>query len=474
MKRLDEIRARMAELKPEIERRGTADELDETEARQLEADITEWDALAEEAKPLEERQAKLDSVRKHAIPQGKTEPGQGIRGTAAFIKDRDPFEALEHRGVGMSDREYASALVDGTLRANEDRIDDGDNQAHFEKTLKRHAKDVRWAAGILARSRPEYESAFGKVMTGDVHSLSNEERASLSVGSNTNGGFLVPTHLDPTIILTNSGTSNVIRSMSRVVTLTEGSVWNGVTSAGVTASFDAELAEVSDDSPTFGRVSVTAHAARAFVQASIEAFQDISGLASDVLMLFADARDRLEGTMHATGSGTGQPFGIFTALDANTNVEVANTTAASVGLVDIHNVYRQVPVRWRNRSTWLMHPLFSLAIKALGDQVSASYSGDLREPVAGRILGRTLVESDDAPSAFSSTTQVENILVVGDFSNFVVVDKPGSMAVEFVPHLFNTANNLPDGRRGWFAHWRTGSDSVNDLAFRLLQDKTSA
>jgi predicted phage gp36 major capsid-like protein len=64
--------------------------------------------------------------------------------------------------------------------------------------------------------------------------------------------------------------------------------------------------------------------------------------------------------------------------------------------------------------------------------------------------------------------------VFGDFSNFVIVDKPGSTMTQYIPMLFNVANNLPDGRVGWYMHWRNGSDSVNDLAFRLLQDKTSA
>jgi HK97 family phage major capsid protein len=338
--------------------------------------------------------------------------------------------------------------------------------------IKRHAGDTMWARNILERSRDEYESAWAKMTMGQPHTLDEIERTALSSGSNTNGGFLVPTHLDPTIILTNSGTSNVIRGISRVVTLTEGSVWNGVTSAGVTASFDAELAEVSDDSPTFGRVSITVFKAQGLVQASIEAFQDIAGLQSDVMMLFADARDRLEGAQHATGSGSA-PQGIFTALDANTNVEIISTTAATIGEVDLHSVYRQVPIRWRNRGTWLANPLYSLAVKRLGTAVSSSYSGDLTMPVSERWLGRPVVESDDAPTT-QTTTVNDNEIVFGDFSNFVIVDKPGSMSVEFIPHLFNTSTNLPDGRRGWYAYWRTGSDSVNDVAFRLLQDKTSA
>lgn len=470
--RLVELRARLAELQPEIARLGDAETLSDEDATRLGEHITEWDTLTEEATPLEAREAQLERVRTHVIPQGRTEHGDGAT-VPTPARTSDPFAVLDTRGAGMSRRQHRTALVDSTLRAMDGRIEDNANQAHFERMLKRHAGDVRWAENILARARPEYESAWSKLMTGHPELVDDEERAALSVGSNTNGGFLVPTHLDPTIILTNSGSSNVIRQMSRVVTLTEGSVWNGVTSAGVTASWDAELAEVSDDSPTFARVSVTAYKAQALVQASIESFEDIMSLSSDVLMMFADAKDRLEGAAHATGSGSSQPTGIFTALDANTNVEITSTTAATIGLVDIHAVYRQVPVRWRGRSSWLMNPLYSLAIKALGTALSASYSTDLTQAMAGSMLGRPLVESDDAPTT-QTTTALDNQVVFGDFSSFVIVDKPGSMSVEFIPHLFNTANNLPDGRRGWYAFWRTGSDSVNDVAFRLLQDKTSA
>jgi predicted phage gp36 major capsid-like protein len=44
------------------------------------------------------------------------------------------------------------------------------------------------------------------------------------------------------------------------------------------------------------------------------------------------------------------------------------------------------------------------------------------------------------------------------------------MSVELVPHLLHTSNNRPSGQRGWFAWARIGADSINDLAFRLLQN----
>lgn len=380
-------------------------------------------------------------------------------------KDRTAAEAV------LEDRTAKPRqITDAIVRSLEER--DVESKA-AAKILKRHQDDTRWARDLLLRSTDIYASAWQKCVMGRENFLTNEERAAISATTTTEGGYLVPTHLDPTIILTNDGSSNVIRGISRVVTLTEGNTWNGVSSAGVTASFDAPLTEVSDDSPTFGQPSIAVHKAQAFVQASIEAFEDISGLASDVLMLFADAKDRLEGGVHATGSGSDQPTGIFTALDANTNVEIVSTTAATIGVVDLKALYNGVPVRWRGRGKWLMNPTWNLEIQALGTALGFSYTTDLTQSPTGQILGKEVVESDDAPEV-TTTTARDNRIVYGDFMNYVVVDKPGSTAVEFIPHLFNTTTNLPDGRRGWYMHWRTGADSVNDLAFRLLQDKTSA
>lgn len=455
--------------------------LEDMHTRTGDASLTEeeqrsWDEGVSYVKDAEAQLKRYDEARQFAR--------RGYVSAPNVIVSRDPQEALNDVR-GMDARQAGRVLVDANLRAMEEHGEhmSREDQVHFEKVLKRHSGDTSWASNILARQSEVYQDAFAKVMTGREVYLTNEERAALNVGQKVSGntasegGYLLPTHLDPTIILTNSGTSNVIRGLARTVTLSApgATVWNGVTSAGMVASFHPELTEVTDRSPVFDRVSIPIHKAQSFAQASIEAFEDIAGLAGDLSMMFADARDRLEGAAHATGSGSGAPTGIFTALDANTNVEILldDTTNNALAVADLHEVYRSVPVRWRGKGQWLMHPLYALAVKSLGTAVSHTYSGDLREPTTGRILGRPVVESDDAPSTSQTTTR-DGVLIYGDFSNYVIVDKPGSMAVEYIPHMFNTSNNLPDGRRGWYCYWRTGADSVNDLAFRLLQDNTTA
>jgi HK97 family phage major capsid protein len=406
---------------------------------------------------------------------GTVEGGDGAaRNTGPnVILPGDPFAILEDRS--LHGRQLVRALMDSNLRAMEGReVGGADNERHFERLLRRHAKDTDWAAGVLARNRDTYVDGWKKAVTGRELLLDAEERAALAIGTAAQGGYLVPTFLDPTLLLTNSGSSNVMRQYATVKTLTFGSAWNGVTSAGVTASWDAELAEVSDDTPNdLAQPNIPLKSPQAFVQASFEAFDDIDGLADDMLMAFADARDRLEGAAHMTGTGlTVNPTGLFTAINASSSLQITSTTAATIGVVDINSVYRALPVRFRSRGSWVCNPLYSLAVKTLGTAVSASYSGDLREPVATRWLDKPVVETDDAPTT-QTTTALDQEIVFADLSEFLIIDKPGSTAIEFIPVMLGS-NQLPKGTRGWYMHWRTGSGMPRLVAGRILVDKTSA
>jgi HK97 family phage major capsid protein len=440
---------------------------------------TEWDTLAATLETTRAQIATMEArntVAGSLTRPGGTESGDGARDTGPnFNRDRSPIDVLEDRSA------TPRQLADAVTRSVEDKGDvEPEAMDNLRRLLKRHGNDDRWTRNILARSTEAYESAFAKFVTangGPVVWTAEEQRA-IVVGIDTGGGFLVPTVIDPTLIYTDAGSDNIIRMLARKVTLTgDSNAVNVISTAGVTASWDPELTEVSDDSPAIARPNIPIHKAAAFIMASIEATQDMGalfgGAAGQLGALFADAKDRLEGTAFAVGSGSNQPTGIFTALDANTNVELATTTAGAVGEVDIHAVYRALGGRWRRRADWLANPLWTLAIKRLGTSVSSAYSGDLREAPTGTVLGRPFHEAEDAP-AVTTTTALDNILVFGDWSNYVIADKPGSMSVEYIPHIFGTTNGRPIGARGWYAYWRTGADSVNDIAFRLLQDKTSA
>jgi HK97 family phage major capsid protein len=213
---LAELRGRLEAI--EAERRG----IHETagDAALNDDQQTRWDALDTEETSVREgiAQAEENEARAARVAESRARWG------SVNVQSRDTAFAPINGGPAATRQQLVSSLI----RANEHRDIDPENQRHFERILNRHAGDRAWAENLLGRSRPEYESGFAKLMMGRSELLTNEERTAMSVGSNTNGGYLLPTHLDPTLILTNAGSSNAIRGISRVVTLGGGeTVWHG-------------------------------------------------------------------------------------------------------------------------------------------------------------------------------------------------------------------------------------------------------
>jgi predicted phage gp36 major capsid-like protein len=87
-----------------------------------------------------------------------------------------------------------------------------------------------------------------------------------------------------------------------------------------------------------------------------------------------------------------------------------------------------------------------------------------------------LNSSVDPHSAVNAAATASNrLLFVGDWKQYVILDRVGT-SVYFLPPgvLQNTANNLRDGRVGWFAVWRTGAEPLTIAAFRMLDVETAA
>lgn len=366
-------------------------------------------------------------------------------------------------------------LRDEALRILEERSDSFAGDDHRQEAERRLRSQVNLKGGrafarhMLAYGTDIYASAWSKIITNRSFLLTSEEQRAVQVGSNTGGGFMVPTHLDPTVILSNAGTDNPMRRVARVRQLNVGNVWNGVTSAGVTASELAESTAATDNSPTVLRESVTCVKQAAFARASFEAFDDIEGLAAEVVGLFADAKDRLEASRFATGNGTTQPAGLLTRLDADTTVEVNVTTQGTLGVVDLDNLIEGVPLRYRRNGHWFMNIKGINDIRALGGNDSNKLV-DLAAATVPVFKGKPVVEYEELPYVVQSTT-TNGIMIFGDPQHYQIVDRVGAR-VEFIENIVGQTNAFPRGERGWFVWWRVGGDVLANNAFRLLLDTT--
>jgi HK97 family phage major capsid protein len=345
-------------------------------------------------------------------------------------------------------------------------------------------KDPRYAADFEARSRDEYLSAFGKILRagsiGDAAAfMSDAERQSmydmsqcrtLVEGQTTTGGFAVPIVLDPSVILTDQENTNPFLQICRVEDVTSNN-WKGVSAAGAQWSFDAEAAEVSDDSITLAQPTVDVRMARGFIPYSIEVGEDWPGFNAEMARILSAGYDDLLLRAFTTGSGVApNPMGLLTSLDATPTSEVVVTTDGAFGQEDVYKVWAALPAKYHRNASWMMSGGVNNRIRQMGQaNMYHAYTVNLAAGAADVLMGSQIFENPYFPD-YTGTTGAANLVVVGDFSNMVIARRTG-LSVELVPHLVGSGSRFPLGMRGLFAYGRVGSGVVNSAGFRLLQNQ---
>lgn len=482
---------RLNEIRSEMERIGELDAPtpeDEAYFGELRGEFTEVD---NHRKKLE-RDAALAQVRTAAegIKGGRIERGAygDAKGSGYDVdpilepdsveerRFRNPWDLSEVRTFSRSKGEVTQELRSRALSAVERMAGANDKiRAAATHIIERFDdSDGRIARMCLATSSPEYLRAWSKMASNRGHMVTKEEQSALERAmslTDSAGGYLVPFQLDPTVIISSNGSRNQIRQVARQVVAT-GDTWNGVSSGAVSWSWDAEAAEVSDDTTTFTQPSITVHKAAGFVPISIEALEDEANVTAEVARLLAFGKDTLEAEAFVTGTGSGQPTGIVTAL-TGTASEINAATDDTFALADVYRLDEALPARHRAGAAWLANRAIYNDVRQFDTSGGAALWERLGADVPPLLLGRPALEAE-AMDTITTTGAVSNyVLVLGDFSNYVIADRIG-MAIEFIPHLFSTGNNRPSGQRGWYAHYRVGADSVLDGAFRMLDVASAA
>jgi HK97 family phage major capsid protein len=289
-------------------------------------------------------------------------------------------------------------------------------------------------------------------------------------------GVLVPTHLDTQLILAEAGSTNPFRRVCRVETGVT-NVYQSVNTGGVTHAWTAENAPLTDGAPSFANPTATAYKGTVLVPISYEAYEDARDREGEIMFLIADAIDNAEATAFATGNGTTQPRGLITALDANTQAEVATATDNVFAIADVYGLYDAVPARWRNeRTAWFSNLAILNDIRQFGTDSLSTQTVDLTADGVTRIIGKAAYESSAMDGVIAAATK-DNILAVGDPQTYLIYDRLGT-SLEFVPNLMGTTAGTVIGQRAWVAHHRTGANLTvghaanTTVGFRLLQAST--
>jgi HK97 family phage major capsid protein len=469
----------MARIKGELRRMETSEETTEENDGDLRDTLVErWKQLDEECKPIVERMKKIQAITRTADDEGSLERGDATSGDGdgasapsgvwhgggelgsrgSFRNPYEDLEAVRHHLVRTS--EVRGRAFD----AIEMEAKRGNLAQEFAENATRMVQENAGTYGrgiaehMLLTGSEEYQETFRAYIEDPQ---GQAQRAALSL-TLANGGYLLPFVLDPTIILTNTGSANPWRRISNVKQTTS-NTWNGVTSAGVNAAWLAEGTITTDTTPTVGNIQITPAKAAAWVFGSYEVLED-TDFGQQLPRLLADAKDRLEEAAFATGAGTGGvPQGVITG--ATTVVTTATTLVIAVG--DIYAVQGAVPPRFRNAPgcAWVANVAIINKFRQLDTAGGASFWTNLGKGQPETLLGAPIYES----TTMSGTTSVGSLeAVMGDFGQFIVVDRVG-VSLIYEPLVKGTGGILPAGQAGWFMFWRTGSQVAVPNAFRVMK-----
>ncbi|WP_329426841.1 phage major capsid protein [Streptosporangium sp. NBC_01495] len=466
---LEEMRARLAEI--ETERR-TMDETAGDAALTGDA-RSAWEALDTEESDL---RAQVDEAeRRGRVAESRARWQTAQIGSRVTPFDGDPTR-MERRELADQARAVLGDDEHGGHLADEQRT-------RLERLLQTRNDNVdgaMLARRLLVTEHPDYRAAFMRLVSRATPVLTPdqsraverfEEFRAMNIGTDASGGYGVPVLIDPTIILTAQGSPNDFFNLARVETITT-DTWKGVSSAGVTWQFRQEGAAASDNSPTLDQPAVPVHRADGYIPYSLEVDQDYPGFAAEMSRLLGEGYSELLVNKLTTGSGTNEPTGIVTALDAAAGSEVATGTAGTIAAADVNKVWAALPIRYRRNSAWMSSTGVNNVFQQLGSGNDAAFTTDFTAEGVLILKGRRAY-LNDYMAAPAVGTAAANLAVVGDWSNYLIAQRAG-MSIELIPHVFNAAGTLalPTGQRAWFAWARVGADSINDAGFRLLQNKT--
>ena len=448
----------MARIKAELQRMEDDDSVtEETEGDVRDTLIARWEQLDTESKPIIERMERIRGITRTAGDEGNLEKPIG-RDTPDLVirNNRDPYEDLPMVRQKLVSRADLRARGLDAIELEAKR----GNLAHdlAEVATLRAQDSPGIARHMLLTGSEDYQDAFRAYLENPEE---NAQRAALSL-TNANGGYLLPFVLDPTIVLTNTGSANPWRRISNVKQTTS-NTWNGVTSAGVTAAWLTEGSAAADASPTVGNIVVTPQKAAAGVFGSYEVLED-TDFGQQLPRLLADAKDRLEEAAFATGAGSGGvPQGVITG--ATTVVTTATTLVIAIG--DVYATQQALPPRFRNAPgcSWVANVAIINKFRQLDTAGGASFWTNLGKGQPETLLGAPIYESTTMASALTSG----NLLaVMGDFGQFFIVDRVG-VSLIYEPLVKDQSTARPSGQAGWFMFWRTGSTVAVVNGFRVMK-----
>ncbi|BDR76154.1 phage major capsid protein [Clostridium tetani] len=308
------------------------------------------------------------------------------------------------------------------------------------------------------RATDEYKKAFWRAMK-NKNSLDIQN--SLQVGTDSEGGYLVPDEFEKTLI-ESLEEQNIFRQLANVITTSSGDKKIPVVASKGTASWVDEEGAIPESDDAFGQVSIGAYKLATMIKVSEELLNDsVFNLESYIAKEFARRIGAKEEEAFFIGDGTGKPTGIFNAT-GGASLGVTTTSATAITLDEIMDLFYSLKSPYRKNAVFTMNDATVKAIRKLKDsngQYLWQPSVTAGEP--DTVLNRPVKTSAYVPTLGSGTKPI----AFGDFSYYWVADRQGR-SFQRLDELYAAT-----GQVGFKATQRVDGKLILPEAIKVLQMK---
>jgi HK97 family phage major capsid protein len=316
--------------------------------------------------------------------------------------------------------------------------------------------------GKTGRATDEYRKAFWNAMrTRAGEGLDPIIKNALQVGTDSEGGYLVPDEFERTLVEALEE-ENIFRRLANVITTASGDRKIPVVASKGTASWIDEEGVIPESDDSFGQVSIGAYKLGTMIKVSEELLNDsVFQLEPYISREFARRIGNKEEEAFFIGDGSGKPTGILAAT-GGAQLGVTTAGATAITLDEVLDLFYSLKAPYRNKSVFIMNDSTVKAIRKLKDgQGQYLWQPSIQAGTPDTILNRPLYTSSYVPAIASGAKTI----AFGDFSYYWVADRQG--------RVFKRLNELfaVTGQVGFVATQRVDGKLILPEAIKILQQK---
>jgi HK97 family phage major capsid protein len=309
------------------------------------------------------------------------------------------------------------------------------------------------------RATDSYRNAFWKAMRNKT--VRPEVYNALEVGTDSEGGYLVPDEYERTLIEALEE-KNIFRRLAHVIHTSSGERKIPVSVSKGTAAWIDEEAAYPESDDSFGQVSISAYKLATMIKISEELLNDsVFNMPAYISKEFARRIGAAEEEAFFTGNGTGKPLGILAATGgAQTGVTAASSTAVTFD--EIIDLYYSLRAPYRQDGVFIMNDATIKTLRKLkngsGDYI---WQPSVTLGAPDRVLNRPVYTSQYMPTLAAGAKAI----LFGDLSYYWVADREGRQ--------FKRLNELyaATGQVGFLASERVDGKLILGEAMQVLAMK---